>query len=307
LDLKLTDRGKVVILLNAFLAVGITLGWTVGVCLLLPALSQLADLLSEVTVIKGERLLARCVNFIIVVLVIVPLAILPVTAGLGLILQAAEGWGSFVDSFLYVASNITGIPLSTDVPTSISGKVIDFIVSCVGVGCFGFLIAVLGGLKFTDKCCEVLGGKVAGRLQAVRFTVAFYACVMPMVCVAAAVPLGGILSAIEGWSLSDGWLSAMSVLAQVPSLAPQGVKVKSDGGKVVVFLIICYSLCVTIGWGAGLIVASTALDGVGGSINKTVTMLKVAARVSGRSKIADATPHDISTIGKAYEEPEELS
>jgi len=306
LDHRLTDSGKVVILLNAFLAVGITLGWTVGVCLLLPALGQLADLLSKMTVIKGDRLLDKSVNFTIVVLVIVPLAVLPLTAGLGLLLQTAEGWGSFTDSLLYVAGNITGIPLSTNVPSSMGGKILDFIVSCVGVGYFGFLIAVLGGLEFTDTCCEALGGKAAGRLKAVRFTVVFYALVMPIVCVAAAVPMGVILAATEGWSFGDGWLSAMSVLAQSPSLVPQGVEVKSDGGKIVVFLITCYALCVTIGWGAGLIVASKALGSVGDSINHTVMTLKAAARVNGTSKVSDGNPDNVSA-GVAHGDPDFLT
>lgn len=274
--------GKLLILLIAFQGVSFTLGVTVGVCVILPAFDLWVGFLSKVTVIKGDHFLAISGNFCVVVLTIVPLMVLPWCMVAGVALNTVEGWGSVTKGMLYVAGNMVSIPLSTEVPASTSGKAIDVMVSCIGVGCFGFLIAILGGLAFTDKCCEFFGGKVDGHLPAIRFTLIFYLFVMPVICVVVAVPLGGLLSAIESLAFGDGWLYVMSVLAQAPSLSPPGLTIQSDGGRVMVFLTACYSLCVTIGWGAGLVAASKALDNVGDAISATIARLKAAVQIEDK-------------------------
>lgn len=290
--------GKIVILLNAFMSAGICLGWTVGVFLLLPGLGRLAALLNKLNLTKGEGLLAKTVNFCVVVLAIVPLIVLPLSLALGTVLSEAEGWGSVTTGLLYIGGNLIGVPLSSAVPTSASGKAVDVVVSCIGVGCFGCLVALLGQLDFTDRCCEALGGKIEGRVSALKFTLTFYLVVMPVVCVVAALPMGGILAVAEGWGFGDGWLSVLSVLAQAPSLAPPGLAVESDGGKFIIFLIGCYSLCVTIGWGAGLVVASSALDGIGGGISDVVAKMMAAAGAP-EAKSAEGAPEEAKPAQEA--------
>lgn len=310
-----SEAGKIVILLNAFVAVGFTLGFPVGVCLLLPGLSTMTGLLSKVTLTRSDYFAAKCINFCVVILTVVPLVVLPLSLILGLVLNATEGWGSVMTGLLYVAGNMVGIPLSADVPTSPTGKVVDVVASCIATGCFGFLIAILGGLDFTDTCCDVLGGKIEGRRSAAKFTFGFYFLIMPMACVILAMPMGGLLSAVEGWDFGDSWLSVMSVLVQAPSLAPPGLRVKSDGGKVVVVIIACLALCVTIGWGAGLIGASKALGGVGDGIAASITRLKTAARVSDDAPAAyaartpkfDCDPEPVAVGAIFLDEREERS
>mmetsp|Transcript_114041 Transcript_114041/g.323444 ORF Transcript_114041/g.323444 Transcript_114041/m.323444 type:complete len:484 (-) Transcript_114041:567-2018(-) len=297
-----SDEGKIVILLNALVGVIFSVGWPVGVFLLLPALGNIAGFLNKVSITRSEGFVAKCINYCLVVLIFVPLVLLPMSLALGFVLSEAEGWGSITTGAMYVGGNLVGIPLASAsvavAPVTASGKTLDFVVSFVGIGCLGFLIAALGAMDFTDKCCEALGGKADGRLAAVKFTVLFYVCVVPMTCAACAVPMGGALAALESWSFQDGWFFAMSVLGQAPSLAPAGLAVSSDVGKLGVFMIACYSLCVTIGWGAGLVVASKALDNIGDGIAGTIEKLKAAVGIDDGVRAAgtDAASGDTSEI-----------
>lgn len=254
---------------------------------------------------QGQGMMAKTITFCIVVLAIVPLIVLPLSLVLGAVLNKTEGWGSVTTGMLYVGGNIISLPLSPVVPTSTSGKVVDFIVSCIGVGCFGFLIAVIGAVDFTDKCCEALGGKIEGRVPALKFTLKFYLVVMPVICILVSVPFGGILAAAEGWGFGDGIMSALSVLASAPSLAPPNKWAQSGGGKFIVFLLGCYALCVTIGWGAGLVVASKGMDTMGDRISDIVAKMMSAAGVSEESKSAEGAspeaPAPVAEVGPALE------
>ncbi|CAK0860347.1 unnamed protein product, partial [Prorocentrum cordatum] len=283
-----TAEGKIIVLLLAFVGLGLTLGWMVGVCLQLPALGALVRVLRRVAVTRGESLVGKSVNFFTIVFAVVPLAVLPLSLVLGLLLKAAEGWESVTESLLYVGGNLVGIPLAAVGPTSTSGRAIDFLISSAGVGCFGFLVAAVGSLDFADTCCESLGGKAEGVRPAARFTIVFYLVVLPVTCAAVAAPLGGALSLAEGWSFLDGWLTVLSILVQAPSLAtPDLEAVQSDGGRMALFLVACYALCVSIGWGAGLVVASRALDRVGSGISGAVRRLKAAVGADSGAQWTD--------------------
>lgn len=290
-----SKEGKIVILISSFIGVSFSLGWPVGVFLQMPALNSVAGFLDKVSVTRGDSFVAKCINYCIVVLILVPLLMFPLCLLLGFVVSEAEDWGSITTGAMYVGGTLVGVPLgpsSAEAPETLTAKVVDFVTSFVGIGCCGFIIAALGAMDFTDRCCEVVGGKVAGRLAAVKFTVLFYLVVVPGTCVICALPMAGILVAAEGWSFVESGNFVMSILGQAPSLAPAGLKPRSDGGIIAVFLLVCYSLCLTIGWGAGIVVASKALDGIGDRINGVLDTLKAFAGIKDEANAAetDAPP-----------------
>merc|ERR1712060_30701 len=124
---------------------------------------------------------------------------------------------------------------------------------------------------------------------------------MPVTCFVIAFPLGAFLAASEGWSFLDGWLFAASVLVQAPPLAPASAVAKTHGGRMLILIVAVYSLCITLGWGAGMIVASSALDMISKRIQKLLGSLHDAGSVT-TSATPTALPETVAVEPQSAEE-----
>merc|ERR1719401_234020 len=114
-------------------------------------------------------------------MILVPSTMLPVAAALGTAFTVLEGW-TFWDGVLRVAGNIVLIPLTSKAPETDEGKVVDFLVSFLGLGLFCFVVALVGALPFVDTCAEKLGGKLEGVGASIKFAVFFFLLVLPVTC-----------------------------------------------------------------------------------------------------------------------------
>ena len=86
-----------------------------------------------------------------------------------MILRVTEGW-SFWDGLLRAAGNVVLIPLTSQAPASAGGKALDVASSVLGVGLFGFVVALIGALPYTDECADRLGGKLSTMASSFRLS-----------------------------------------------------------------------------------------------------------------------------------------
>jgi len=82
---------------------------------------------------------------------------------------------------------------------------------------------------------------------------------MPAVCALIGLPLGGVLAGTEDMKFLDAFRLALSIMVQSPGVAP-AFELKAGASKLVVFIIACYGVTTSVGWGSGVIIASTGLD-----------------------------------------------
>jgi len=264
-----TGFGNFVCLLVAIYALEVALGWAVGVYLLLPALGTSADRLSaglRYALCLPPTLVGKFLAFLVIVLVAVPLLFLPPVTGLGLLMYAIEGWKKPGDGILYIAGNFVLIPLTPLVPASTHGGVLDFVSSVIGVGIFCFTIALVGALPFVDASADAIGVKKPRVLISVLCTCVFFVLVLPIASALAAAPLGLIMSLAEDWSFLDGWLFCVGIIVQSPGLCPASLQLKTEGGRMACFLVACWSICISIGWGFGIITVSSSLSIAAGKL-----------------------------------------
>lgn len=261
-----TDHAKLIVLVVAVFALTVV-AWAAGVSLAFPVVGDSANALSQrvtslFTCLPDDSVGGRLVAFIILKVFVAPLFCFPLILVAGVILKFCEDWPSVMDGALHIAGNIFMIPLGSGlIPTTVGGKVADFLVSSVGVGAFGLLVAFFGALPFVADSTRLLGGQKEGPLAAVVFALFFFFIVMPLVCGGFAIPLAGLIATVEDWTFVDSWLFAISVMVQSPGLVPSTLPpIKSDGGKLALFAALVWGICLSAGWGVGVIGASAGLN-----------------------------------------------
>eukprot|EP00928_Gymnodinium_smaydae_P074749 TRINITY_DN57777_c0_g1_i1.p1 TRINITY_DN57777_c0_g1~~TRINITY_DN57777_c0_g1_i1.p1 ORF type:complete len:502 (-),score=43.35 TRINITY_DN57777_c0_g1_i1:557-1948(-) len=257
-----TVAGRIFELLIAIYALAVSIGWVVGIYSLLPAMGVLTRWVSKFSkrmLHSDDSCRSHLVTFTVVVIVGVPCCMLPAVAVAGALFMALEGW-QFLDGVLCVAGNIVLITLTSRIPVTSGGKFLDFVTSVVGVALFGFIVVLVGTLPFTDACADKLGGKHEGVCASIEFTLVFFLVPYPFVCALLSLPMGAVLAVSEGWGLLDGWLYVAGIVAQAPGLSPPSLQPASGGGKLVIFIVACWGMCISVGWGCGVIVASTGLN-----------------------------------------------
>lgn len=130
---------------------------------------------------------------------IVPLALSVVFGGLLAWVEKA----SFLDGFLYVASNLLNMstPLTDFNPNNVIGVVIDVYVSMVALLTFGLVLNIVNlfqvPLLINRQIEYVATGKIVVPVIALGF-------VIPLLVAIIAVVAGAILAAAEGWNVVDG-------------------------------------------------------------------------------------------------------
>eukprot|EP00445_Apocalathium_hangoei_P063237 CAMPEP_0204114316 /NCGR_PEP_ID=MMETSP0361-20130328/4180_1 /ASSEMBLY_ACC=CAM_ASM_000343 /TAXON_ID=268821 /ORGANISM="Scrippsiella Hangoei, Strain SHTV-5" /LENGTH=417 /DNA_ID=CAMNT_0051064833 /DNA_START=89 /DNA_END=1342 /DNA_ORIENTATION=- len=293
----LSVGGRLFTMLVSFYALAVAIGWVVGVFIMMPIFDSGAKWFSNSArryLRLNDSFIGHLLNFVVVMTLFVLVVFTPLCAAFGGLLAIAEG-APFEDGFLHVGGNVVVIALYDMKPKSAGGILLDFISSVIGLGTFSFVVALIGALPFSDRCTDLLGGKREGVLASVKFFFLFFMIIMPVVCAALAVPLGGLLAAAEGWSFFDGWLFAAGIMVQAPGLPPATLEVKQGLGKFVLFVVACWGICISMGWGCGVIVCSNGLD----IASKALIGLMDPEL---RARLETAIEHEVSHVAEAVVE-----
>jgi hypothetical protein len=134
----------------------------------------------------------------VVLFPIIPLALSVVFGGLLALVESA----SFLDGFLYVASNLLNMatPLTNINPNNVIGVVIDVYVSIVALMMLGIVFNIVNHFQVAliiNRQIEYVATGILVPVIALGF-------VIPLLMAIIAVVFGSILAAAEGWNVVDG-------------------------------------------------------------------------------------------------------
>jgi hypothetical protein len=128
-----------------------------------------------------------------------PLALAIMFGGLLALVEKA----SFLEGFLYVASNLLGMttPLTNFNPTNVGGVIIDVYISVVALLLFGIVLNVVNVFQIPLAINRMIESFVKGSVIVPLIAVGF---VIPLEIAIVAVAFGALLALLEGWGLHDG-------------------------------------------------------------------------------------------------------
>jgi len=110
-------------------------------------------------------------TFVLVALVLIPIAVGVISSGLGGFLAVVEGW-TWWDGFLYVTSNLVGLgnPLTeVEVAEEIGPQLFDLLIAVWSLSISGTAIGIIGALSFNQFAVHGIEGRI-NRLQLKRAT-----------------------------------------------------------------------------------------------------------------------------------------
>jgi len=148
------------------------------------------------------------VSFLFNVLLVLPILVFISAFVLGGILGAIEGWDIYT-SFEYVLCNMIGIgPMVVETPTTTVGVIADIVISMWAL----LLTATILGLAASLGASTQISGAVPPTPGALCLTFFIY---IPVSILILALLTGGIIAALEGWVLVDGFLYMIGAICGI--------------------------------------------------------------------------------------------
>ena len=141
---------------------------------------------------------------------------------------------SFEDAFLFflMGMTMTGIPLTTWVPTGTGGIIITLVFSIFYLLVFVLFVGVSAG-PLADPFVDAFGLAPRATHTLFKHHALFYVCFFPALCLLVSITLGGILAAAEGWPFVDGFVLTLGECTNTRVTLPGTPPPDSVGGKVV--------------------------------------------------------------------------
>jgi hypothetical protein len=112
--------------------------------------------------------------------------------------------------FLYVVSGLCslGNPLTTAVPATPAGLIVDLYIAFIDVALAGFFIGVFGSLDNLSDLVSSYENKFmwSGKQYPKIALAVFLLFIVPVICISLALVFGALLALSEGWPYSVGFL-----------------------------------------------------------------------------------------------------
>eukprot|EP00418_Pyrodinium_bahamense_P079320 CAMPEP_0179067190 /NCGR_PEP_ID=MMETSP0796-20121207/29363_1 /TAXON_ID=73915 /ORGANISM="Pyrodinium bahamense, Strain pbaha01" /LENGTH=310 /DNA_ID=CAMNT_0020764215 /DNA_START=32 /DNA_END=964 /DNA_ORIENTATION=+ len=145
-------------------------------------------------------------GMLVVLLGVIPLSMMLVCLIMGPILASIEGW-SVILGIEYMVTNVLGLqdPLTDIIPDSTFGNIVDIIMSLWAMVLFTAAMGLAASMSMVSHTTQRMPSTTCGLLRYMLIHV-------PTLLILVSLATGAIMSAIEDWSVFDGFLYMAGVM-----------------------------------------------------------------------------------------------